>query len=394
MTVEDRKYSSTAVQALVASGIDDSQLALTGDDISSYDEVGPYIIAVGIDISHFELMLIDARSGNTFTIDESGRGFDGTQPQSHDPGELIWHVSCADDFREIRDHMRTTSRDDHTQYMKANGTRHDLTARHTLGTVVPVGDDGDIQSAGGSDTPDAGDPALGAAPANHFHPIAAGAITKPKLAADQQLPSGMIAPFAGAVPTGWLECDGSEILDATYPTLAAYLGTTWGVGSGGHTVLPDFRGRGLIGAGSGTGLTPRTLGVSLGREAFTMNASLLPGHTHPIGGSTSSDAHTHTGGTANAGPTTHFMDGDPGTVFLIKLGGPQNDYTVNPSAANRSQGVTFSDVDPHAQHSHSFTTDSSSHSHTLPAATGSAGVTDQTVNIMNPVAVVRYCIKT
>ena len=67
-----------------------------------------------------------------------------------------------------------------------------------------------------------------------------------------QLPSGTLIDFAGTVePSGWLLCDGRELLKTspTYASLFAAIGVAYGEtnGSGGagttHFRLPDFRGR-------------------------------------------------------------------------------------------------------------------------------------------------------
>jgi hypothetical protein len=46
--------------------------------------------------------------------------------------------------------------------------------------------------------------------------------------------------------------------------------------------LPDLRGRAAIGMGSGTGLTPRTIGEVLGSASSPVTLAQLPIHSHPI----------------------------------------------------------------------------------------------------------------
>lgn len=105
--------------------------------------------------------------------------------------------------------------------------------------------------------------------------------------AKRPIPVGAILPFAGVesrVPAGYLLCDGSEVLTATYPELAAVLGTgaaPWGpataAATSGHFRLPDLRGVYLRGIDDGTGVAvdpnrPRTVG-SFQRQA-------VQDHTH------------------------------------------------------------------------------------------------------------------
>ena len=96
------------------------------------------------------------------------------------------------------------------------------------------------------------------------------------------VPPGSLLMFAGgSAPTGYLFCDGSAVSRTTYDVLFTAIGTTWGVGDGTTTFnLPDLRGRGPLGAGTGAGLTPRTLGASGGAETVTLTAAEMPSHTH------------------------------------------------------------------------------------------------------------------
>lgn len=55
------------------------------------------------------------------------------------------------------------------------------------------------------------------------------------------------------IPSGWLECDGSNVSRTTYAGLFAVIGTAWGIGDNSTTFsLPDFRGRVPVGRGTGT----------------------------------------------------------------------------------------------------------------------------------------------
>lgn len=87
---------------------------------------------------------------------------------------------------------------------------------------------------------------------------------KAMIAEASALPVGsMIAFTKGAVPPGFLEADGSVQSSAAYPQLAAYLGTTFNVGTvpTGYFRLPETRGEALRGWDHGRGVDPgRQLG--------------------------------------------------------------------------------------------------------------------------------------
>lgn len=96
---------------------------------------------------------------------------------------------------------------------------------------------------------------------------------------------GSIKAWAGAaVPAGWLDCNGAAVSRSTYAALFAEIGTAYGAGDGSTTFnLPDFRGRSIVGAGTGSGLTARARGGSGGAESVALAESEMPAHTHNLG---------------------------------------------------------------------------------------------------------------
>jgi microcystin-dependent protein len=94
---------------------------------------------------------------------------------------------------------------------------------------------------------------------------------------------GEIRMFAGNfAPQGWAYCDGQLLAVSQNDALFSLFGTIYG-GDGRTTFgLPDLRGRIPIHAGSGPGLTPRTLGSKSGAENVTVTVNQLPSHTHPM----------------------------------------------------------------------------------------------------------------
>lgn len=130
---------------------------------------------------------------------------------------------------------------------------------------------------------------------------------------------GSIKGWGGAaVPAGWLDCNGAAVSRSTYSALFAEIGTAYGAGDGATTFnLPDLRGRALLGAGTGSGLTARARGATGGAE------------THPLTG-------------AETGPHTHGP-GDGASNFVVQQSGVgPNDYPggaqLRPAAATASGG--------------------------------------------------------
>ena len=101
-------------------------------------------------------------------------------------------------------------------------------------------------------------------------------------AAPAPVPTGQVNTFAGSTaPTGYLLCDGAAISRTTYASLFTIIGTTYGTGDGATTFnVPDLRGRVVVGAGQGTGLTNRVLGSTGGEEAHVQDITEMATHTH------------------------------------------------------------------------------------------------------------------
>lgn len=93
---------------------------------------------------------------------------------------------------------------------------------------------------------------------------------------------GEIIEFAGSSSPDpkWLNCDGSSLLRSDYPDLFTVIGTIYGSVDSTHFNLPDFRGRTRVGSGTGSGLSPRTVGDSFGEETHQLTIAELASHVH------------------------------------------------------------------------------------------------------------------
>lgn len=74
------------------------------------------------------------------------------------------------------------------------------------------------------------------------------------------IPSGTVSPFVGgAIPSGWLLCDGTAVSRTTYASLYASILDSHGYGDTSTTFnLPDLRGRFLRGVDGTAGNDPDT----------------------------------------------------------------------------------------------------------------------------------------
>jgi microcystin-dependent protein len=146
----------------------------------------------------------------------------------------------------------------------------------------------------------------------------------------------MSDPFLGEIrmvgfnfnPQGWALCNGQLMSIAQNSALFALLGTTFG-GDGVTTFgLPDYRGRGPVGMGSGPGLTPINQGEVSGSENVTILQTQMPTHTHTAQSSAFAASLTgpinipaSTNGTTQAAPATTTVlgpiaaGGRPGSIY-------------------------------------------------------------------------------
>ncbi|MBB5206389.1 microcystin-dependent protein [Inhella inkyongensis] len=173
--------------------------------------------------------------------------------------------------------------------------------------------------------------------------------TLPSLACSGEPVMGMICTTAANFcPRGTLEANGALLAIAQNTALFSLLGTNYG-GDGRVTFgLPDLRGRSMVGAGMGPGLTPMTQGEASGSENITLTLNQMPMHTHTA----------VQRGTASAGNTD-----SPSGAVPAKLA-RSNNYSSGAADANMG-----------------------ANSITVGAAGGS-----QPVAIRNPYLVLKHCV--
>lgn len=120
----------------------------------------------------------------------------------------------------------------------------------------------------------------------------------------------IIAYATTAAPEGVLPCAGGTYLRVDYPDLYAALDAVFIVDAD-HFIVPDLRGRTVIGTGNGAGLTNRSVGETGGEETHSLTLPEIPAHTH-------SD-HEHTPDVDVEGPAG-VPQGAPGIWFPSSTG--------------------------------------------------------------------------
>lgn len=133
-------------------------------------------------------------------------------------------------------------------------------------------------------------------------------------------------------PRGSAFCNGQILSIASNTALFSLLGTTFGGNGTTNFALPNLQGRVPMGAGSGPGLTPRTLGEMSGTETATLNVNNLPAHTHAATLNVSTAAATATSPAGNVlaaaerevyAPSASMVAANASAVTVQSAGGSQ-----------------------------------------------------------------------
>lgn len=120
-------------------------------------------------------------------------------------------------------------------------------------------------------------------------------------------PGDIKGTIAAAAPSGWALVNGQTITGAqtAHPGFWSVIPAAWK--SGANAVLPNWCGRTLIMAGTGAGLTARTLNDLLGEESHQLSTAELPVHSHA---NTLNDP-THAHGPGSSSNFLHDASGSP-----------------------------------------------------------------------------------
>lgn len=140
---------------------------------------------------------------------------------------------------------------------------------------------------------------------------------------------------------GWLLCDGRSLSRESYPELFAIIGTAFGSSSGTTFNLPNCRGRVIGTIGTGSGLSARSLGDTVGAETHTLTVAEMPSHSHTI----TDPGHSHSiplqsEGFADMGPDDDVTNGS-GYNSSISTTGITVNNTGGGGAHNNMQPTIF-----------------------------------------------------
>ena len=155
---------------------------------------------------------------------------------------------------------------------------------------------------------------------------------------------------------GWLKCDGSWLNKSDFGLLFSVIGGTFGENST-QFRLPDPRGRVIGAVGSGSGLTTRSKGDSVGEETHTLTIGEMPAHKHGDvdvsgntngnGNTTSNGSHTHT---INDPGHTHSYINQPNShevATSLTTTGTADNENVGQTTGSNTTGITINSNGAH-----------------------------------------------
>ena len=242
---------------------------------------------------------------------------------------------------------------------QASVTNEGTTSAAAFKFVIPKGDKGETGPAGGDLVDAASDGKTYARKDGAWVEVDAG------------VPAGTILMWpTSTVPTGFLECDGSELNRTTYADLFAVIGGNYGNGDGSTTfLLPDTRGEFIRGwADSGSVDSGRSIGskqaASNVAHGHSVSVSGNGNHSHGDGslgvsGSISGDgSHNHWAGCiGEKGEHQHFWSCN---TYNVDGGGAAAclDNPANQGGGSKGSWTTFT-----GNHRHDIETGNQGHSH-------------------------------
>jgi microcystin-dependent protein len=329
-----RNYSSTAGVKTLASDISSSsatQLTLTEatDDLPS----PPFMLVINPDTAKEEIVLVQLDQSEvsepTYKI---VRGQDETTPTTHTAGDTVKHMIVGSDLQLPHDHIDETAAHGATGAVVGTTNTQTLTNKTVnLTSNTLTGTKAQFNTAMSDDN----FATLTGTETLTNKTLTSPVLNSPTFDSGSLSPVGSVTMFAGSsAPTGWLLCDGTAKSRTTYAALWDVLrnGTSsspYGNGDGSTTFnLPDLLGRVPMGAGTGTGLTARTLGAEVGSESTTLTSSHIPEHVHTINHghadtiSANQAGHDHTIGWQSDGTNDHDHALNSGSV--TRVAGPSD----------------------------------------------------------------------
>jgi hypothetical protein len=228
MSFTEKNFSNARPTTLLAAV--DNQTSTTTLPVNAPSDAWPappYTITIDRGYAYQEVCLVTAATpaGHPTSLTAT-RNFDGNGIFPHGGDAVVEISATAGDWKAFNLHNVDQTRDDHPSLMKTDGTRHDLTNRHYMGTSLPTGPPsesgiGDVYQEGS---------AAYLARADHVHGREADTYT---VYTNSMMVPGLVFPVSAAVTDPrFLLCNGGWYQQSAYPRLYAAIGHSFAPVSG------------------------------------------------------------------------------------------------------------------------------------------------------------------
>ena len=170
--------------------------------------------------------------------------------------------------------------------------------------------------------------------------------TTPAIACTSEPLIGQVCPVAFTfAPRGWELTNGQLLSVSSNSALFSILGTTYG-GDGRTTFgLPDTRGRVVIGAGQGIGLSNYNLGQKGGADSVTLTSNQIGTHSHSASTTVSATTDITVAAQINVSSNGANQSSPAGNVLAV-VPGAENMYRAfnssTPQVTMHANSVTYS----------------------------------------------------
>lgn len=147
-------------------------------------------------------------------------------------------------------------------------------------------------------------------------------------------------------PKNWAFCRGQLLAINQNQALFSLLGTYYGGDGRTNFALPNLTGRSGMGVGTGSGLSARNLGDSIGSTTNTITIAQLPAHTHALSGTLALPANSATGNQQS--PTTGYFASDGSKKYDSQQDGvTMQPATLNLTVSNVGSGTAVTNMMPY-----------------------------------------------
>jgi microcystin-dependent protein len=160
--------------------------------------------------------------------------------------------------------------------------------------------------------------------------------------------TGIVVPWgSAAIPSGFLECNGQAVSQATYAALFAVIGTTYGNPGGGNFNLPDLTDRTVVNksntkslaqTGGANTVTP-TGNIAGSTGSTTLTTQQIASHTHPRYSSPLMMCMNPPASNNRAGPTGGENTTMSADSVAAAGGGQSHDHTLSANFSGSANSV-------------------------------------------------------